>query len=97
MPTRLLNTNTNLEELSDWLTKIIVGLGLVQLARANESLVALEGAIAAVNKGGNPLVPLCATIMLCACSVIGFLWMYLEARTVLSRSSTPLSDRTTTP
>jgi hypothetical protein len=25
--------NTNLEEISDWLTKIIVGLGLVQLAR----------------------------------------------------------------
>jgi hypothetical protein len=30
MPRRFLGTNTSLEEISDWLTKIIIGLGLVQ-------------------------------------------------------------------
>ncbi len=82
---RLLNTNTNLEELSDWLTKIIVGLGLVQLGQANKYLVMFEDAVAAVNHNGNPLTPLGATLMLCACAIIGFLWMYMEARIVLSR------------
>lgn len=28
------STNTNLEQISDWLTKILVGVGLVELARA---------------------------------------------------------------
>jgi len=33
-----LGINTNLEEISDWLTKILVGLGLVELGRAPEYL-----------------------------------------------------------
>jgi len=34
-------TNTNLEQVSDWLTKIIVGVGLVQLGRALPALTRL--------------------------------------------------------
>lgn len=36
------STNTNLEEISDWLTKILVGVGLTQLIRAPDFLRALS-------------------------------------------------------
>ena len=38
--------NTNLEEISDWLTKIIVGLGLVQLKEVPSYIVSLANTIA---------------------------------------------------
>ena len=38
--------NTNLEQISDWLTKILVGVGLTQLSSAGEKLSALADFIA---------------------------------------------------
>jgi hypothetical protein len=38
--------NTNLEEISDWLTKIIVGLGLVQLSKLPKYIGAISAAFA---------------------------------------------------
>jgi hypothetical protein len=82
---RRLSSNTNLEEVSDWVTKIIVGLGIAQLTQANTHLLGFEAAVKAADPKGGDLVALCATITLCASAIVGFLGMYLEARIVLSR------------
>jgi hypothetical protein len=37
--------NTNLEQISDWLTKIIVGIGLIQVGHAREALASLAASL----------------------------------------------------
>ncbi|HEY3797337.1 MAG TPA: hypothetical protein VGL58_03215 [Caulobacteraceae bacterium] len=81
----LLSSNTNLEEVSDWLTKVVVGASLTQIGNLNTLLTAFSATIAAADKGGNPLAPFCASLTLCAGVILGFLGMYLESRIVLSR------------
>lgn len=44
--TRRYNTNTNLEQISDWLTKILVGVGLVELGRLPGAVTRLADALA---------------------------------------------------
>lgn len=39
----LIDSNSNLEQISDWLTKIIVGIGLVQLNRVPDALTTYAG------------------------------------------------------
>jgi len=41
----LLKSNTNLDEISDWLTKILVGLGLVQLGRLSHEFGRIASAL----------------------------------------------------
>lgn len=74
--------NTNLEQISDWLTKVLVGVSLTQidklphlLARANAYLAP---ALNPLPNGGVVGVSICM-----AYGVAGFCWAYFESRTSL--------------
>lgn len=75
--------NTNLEQISDWLTKILVGVGLTQIT-------ALPGAMqkyaefAAAGLGGRPASKAFAVAILVFYSVCGFLISYLWTRLYLA-------------
>ena len=74
--------NTNIEEISDWLTKIIVGLGLVQLKKAPEYLSNLSGAIANTPFRQGELGVAFAILF----SISGFFLGYLAARLFLPKA-----------
>jgi hypothetical protein len=75
--------STNLAEISDWLTKLLLGAGLVSLTRLGAPLGALVDAVAAgltdVPAGSSPDGParLIAAAILVAFSVLGFLDFYV--------------------
>jgi hypothetical protein len=79
----LLATNTNLDQITDWLTKILVGLGLVQLGKASHGVSSLASSLAP-GLGGTPGSKSFATALLIYSAVDGFLIGYLWARIVLS-------------
>jgi CheY-like chemotaxis protein len=77
--------NTNLEQISDWLTKILVGVGLVQfttLAGHARELVEFLGPAL----GGDPLGETFAAAILVVFGVSGFLTFYLVTRIYLPRA-----------
>ncbi len=74
--------NTNLEQISDWLTKILVGIGLIQLGRAPEQLGRLAEALGPGFGGGDGAESLALTVVLYF-SLIGFLFGYLWTRLFL--------------
>jgi hypothetical protein len=76
--------NTNLEQISDWLTKIIVGVGLVQLATIPGKLRNLGDYFATAF--GVPAVPASVVLTLFGYfGIFGFLLGYLWARIYLVR------------
>ncbi len=77
--------NTNLEQISDWLTKIIVGLGLVELRSIPRHMHELAGWMASGITTGDPdrYAPSCAAIVIYF-SIIGFLVGYLLTRLFLA-------------
>lgn len=75
--------NTNLEEISDWLTKIIVGVGLIQLGQIAELLGQLVASLAP-GLGGQPSSRLVAGAELAFFGTWGFLIGYLLTRTYLT-------------
>lgn len=78
--------NTNLESVSDWLTKAIIGVGLVELQEIPRAIWTAASSIATAAPG-TPAVSIVA-----AMGVLGFLWgfaiVYLYARTGLLRAMT---------
>jgi hypothetical protein len=82
--TATLVTNTNLDQISDWLTKILIGLGLVQLGKVAEGIDGLATAIAP-GLGGTSAAQPFAVALLVYSAVDGFLVGYLWTRIVLSR------------
>lgn len=72
--------NTNLEQISDWLTKILVGIGLTQLSQIPEALQRLSTFIAGGigNFAGSTIFAL-ATLLYFSISgfLLGFLWTRL--------------------
>ncbi len=76
--------NTNLEEISDWLTKIIVGLGLVNLAEIPYQLNEIARLLA------NELTPkgqqAFALALIIYFSIMGLLFSYLFTRLFLQRA-----------
>lgn len=81
--------NTNLEQISDWLTKILVGVGLTQLPAIADACGRL---IAAVADGmGDPAMASLAGAVLIYFFGAGFLQTYFISRTTLLMSFT-LSD-----
>ena len=74
--------NTNLEEVSDWLTKILVGVGLTQLIKAPAKAVAF-GAYFSPALGGGAIGERFAICVLLYFSVAGFLVAYLWTRLYL--------------
>jgi hypothetical protein len=81
--TALLATNTNLDQISDWLTKILVGLGLVEIGKLAHGLNSLATSIAS-GLGGEAGAHTFATGILVYAIADGFLLGYLWTRVVLS-------------
>jgi hypothetical protein len=76
-------TNTNLEEISDWLTKILVGLGLVQLGAFTRHLGDAADSVAR-GLGGGDAAETFAVGLIVYSLVDGFLLGYLWTRIVVS-------------
>ena len=75
--------NTNLEQISDWLTKIIVGIGLIELRRLPESLTRLSRFVS-TSLGTSPQVEGLAAGIIIYFTILGFLSGYLLTRIYLS-------------
>lgn len=71
--------NTNLEQISDWLTKILVGVGLTQVREIGMKLNAVSGTVAAAlgEATGNRSFALSLILFFL---VVGFLFSYLWTR-----------------
>lgn len=76
--------NTNLEEISDWLTKILVGVGLTQIAAIREGLRRVGAAMGPV-LGGSPGGEVFSLGILIYFPVCGFFIGFLWARLTLPR------------
>jgi hypothetical protein len=89
---QLLSTNTNLEEISDWLTKIIVGLSIFEAVK----IPPLVGNAADKFKGALPGVTgadVSFVLVLISASVLGFLYVYTETRTRVTVLFTKIEER----
>jgi hypothetical protein len=86
-PDYQLHVNTNLTEISDWLTKIIVGLGLVKLTKLPPYLTSMASSFAAGIKDNDKDVAMgFAYGTICFFSILGFLFGYLFTRLFLSKA-----------
>ena len=77
--------NTNLEQISDWLTKILVGVGLTQMA-AISAWFASVTSIAAAGLGGSEAGRVVASTIIVFFAVCGFLFGFLWTRLFLPRA-----------
>lgn len=81
--------NTNLEQISDWLSKILVGVGLTQLGEIRTGLVSLAGffgpALGDTPASGPFAVVVTATFLTCG-FLAGYLWTRLYLATAFSRA-----------
>jgi hypothetical protein len=88
-PSHRTQTNTNLEQISDWLTKILIGVGLTQLTvlpgKVQDTAEYLADAINSKSPGTGAVV----TMILVYFAIAGFLWGYLVTRLILQ----PALDR----
>ena len=87
---KLLQSNTNLERISDWLTTMLVGATLVEIHNINDALVMfrdfLQSSATVFHEGGKAsagVLPAVGPIMLVFGAVCGFVYMYLNTRLVL--------------
>jgi len=78
-----LQTNTNLEDMSDWLTKLLVGVGLTQLQKVSPTLRGFGDYVGGV-VGLGGAVGLFAQGIVVYFSVLGFLSGYLVTRLFLA-------------
>jgi hypothetical protein len=75
--------NTNLEQVSDWLTKIIVGVTLVELGKILPALGRLVEALAAIY-GSAPGATVMAATILIFYSITGFFDGYVGTRSLVT-------------
>jgi hypothetical protein len=74
--------NTNLHEISDWLTKVIVGAGLVDLTKLPPQVQKLAEFMAGYTDPGNPSPAVALAIMayFSSCGVLfGYVWTRFES------------------
>jgi hypothetical protein len=84
-------TNTNLEQISDWLTKVLVGVGLTQLQKIPAQLGLLSNYIAKdYGASGSSVFALSMVLYF---SAIGFLTGYLLTRLALQPDFDRLNGR----
>ncbi|MER6359946.1 hypothetical protein [Kitasatospora sp. NPDC001527] len=76
--------NTNLEQVSDWLTKVLLGVGLTQLGSLGERLGRLGSTLAPALGGGAGTAPFAAALVL-HFLLLGFLAGWLLTRLALPR------------
>ncbi|MGH2636073.1 MAG: hypothetical protein ACRDHU_08015 [Actinomycetota bacterium] len=79
-----IRANTNLEQISDWLTKIIVGVSLTQLGTIRSGAVRLFDALAPGLGGGEAAAAFAGAIVVYF-AVVGFLLGWLLTRLLLGR------------
>lgn len=84
---RLLGSNTNLERISDWLTTMLVGVGLSQLSSIGPALEGFSAFLARTARVGvdgtaGPL-PSIGPFLLIMGLLSGFLFFYLQTRLIL--------------
>ncbi|MCY1073092.1 hypothetical protein [Archangium lansingense] len=80
--------NTNLEQVSDWLTKLLLGVGLVQLKELPDMVTAIAGYMATgltASAGAGYTQSLAAAIVL-YCGPMGFLGSYVWLRMYIARA-----------
>ena len=85
---RFLESNTNLESISDWLTTMLVGVGISQLYRINDALLGFRDYVAKtvpVLDGSASTLPAIAPLLLITGTATGFIAMYLYTRINLSK------------
>jgi len=85
---RRLASNTNLDRVSDWLTTMIVGVGLSQITQVNSSLIEFRNFIAMTVKpceAGACALPGISPMLLIFGLVGGFISFYLFTRLKLSK------------
>lgn len=76
--------NTNLEDISDWLTKIIVGLGLTQAHNIYDAFVGAQSHFASYAMDNTAGASAMFAAIVLSGLVAGFLFFYLETRTRLT-------------
>jgi hypothetical protein len=76
--------NTNLEDVSDWLTKIIIGLTLTQLGRIPEAASDLFVTLGTALGGTQQDVAFVGALTV-FCSIIGFLMGWMTTRMYIGR------------
>jgi hypothetical protein len=76
--------NTNLEEVSDWVAKIIVGLTLTQLGRIPRAASGLFDVLGR-SLGGSPRDITFTGSLIIFCSIVGFLMSWLSTRMFIGR------------
>jgi hypothetical protein len=83
-PSSKLHPQTNLVEIADWLTKIILGAGLVQLTRMptpiwNFAINMSQGVVAGTHEPANPAMALAVMGFFSTCGLLyGYLWTRYE-------------------
>jgi len=78
--------NTNLEQISDWLTKILVGVGLIQLGQVGHAISTLGTGIEGVL---GPNTQSIAIMLMVSFTIVGFLSSYLFTRLRLQKVLEP--------
>jgi len=84
LPADRLKANTNLEQVSDWLTKILVGIGLIELGRIADGVDGIAATAADGLGNGNAAHPFVVGLLIYA-AVDGFLVGYLWTRIAVFR------------
>ncbi len=82
-PTYELLINTNLDDVSDWLTKIVVGVGLVQLREIPHMIYHYSALIA--GKKSEQLAPLVSAVIVYF-AILGFMTGYFTTRMFFERA-----------
>ena len=85
--------NTNLEQISDWLTKALVGVGLVELKSLANAMESLTNFLKP-GLGGKPSSPVFAGALVVGYSITGFILAYLVTRIYLGRAFAEADDLT---
>lgn len=78
--------NTNFEEISDWLTKIIIGVGLVEIEKIGPSLYSLAEKLGTSIQGADTSDHVMyALALIVYFFIIGFFLGYLSTRIIISK------------
>jgi hypothetical protein len=77
-------TNTNLEQVSDWLTKIIVGVTLVQLGNVARGFGELTKSVSSIFGSSSTQNRTVAGAIILYSAVFGFFACYIAARSIIT-------------
>jgi hypothetical protein len=87
--------NTNLEDISDWLTKILVGVGLTQLAAIGDALGRLANAVAPSLGGADSSAAFGLALVLTFALtgfLVGYLWTRFYIPAAFERAESDVQD-----